>query len=120
MELACAHALAFDPPMKLRTFLLPAALTGLILGPPGCDKGSSSASPDDAAKADDDLDDVPLVENTAAKPGDVTTCPYSGNKFVVKAEHPTMQWGDETYVFCSDFAKQEVEKDPEKYLGPAS
>jgi YHS domain-containing protein len=109
--------------MKLKTILVPAMLL-CLLGPAGCDKGESSNPPEASGAADTKAgavsDDAPVVENTEAKPGDVTVCPYSGKKFVVKAEHPTMQWGEKTYVFCSDFAKQEVEKDPEKYLGPAT
>ena len=78
-ELACADALAFDRAMKLRTSLLVGALLGLPLAAPGCDKGSST-DPDAATAADPE--EARLVENTQAKPGDVTTCPYSGKKFV--------------------------------------
>ena len=57
-----------------------------------------------------------VVANTDAKPGDTTTCPYSGRTFVVKEDHPQVEYEGETYTICSDKAAEAVRADPGKYL----
>ena len=57
-----------------------------------------------------------LVPNLDARPGDTTLCPYSGRPFVVKAEHPKVEYEGEHYWVCSEEAAQKVRADPSKYF----
>ena len=75
----------------------------------GCDKGSETAAPTDAAQAE-------VVPNLQAQPGDTTTCPYSGRPFVVKAEHPKVEYQGNSYWICSEEAAEKVRADPDAYL----
>ena len=64
---------------------------------------------------------VALVSSAQAKrrshqPGDTTTCPFSGKPFVVKAEHPRVDYEGQTYWVCSEDAAEKVRADPAKYL----
>lgn len=79
-----------------------------------CDKDSASSAPDDATSQGASKAEV--VRNVDAKPGDTTTCPFSGRTFVVKADHPRVEYGGSTYWVCSDKAAEEVRADPAKYL----
>lgn len=74
-----------------------------------CDKGSTTATPAEATQTE-------VVPNLEAKPGDTTTCPYSGRPFVVKAEHPKVEYEGESYWVCSEQAAEKVRADPGKYL----
>lgn len=98
--------------------LLSISLIAAALLLTGCDKSSDTTSPDEATDADP-FAGKEVVENTEAQPGDVTICPYSGKKFIVKADHPKFDYNGKTYVFCGDRALEAIEADPEKYLGPA-
>jgi YHS domain-containing protein len=89
---------------SLRT-LLAAALLTLA----GCEKGSETTNPDEAGE-------VTVVKNVEAQPGDTTTCPFSGRTFVVKAEHPKVEYQGATYWICSEDAAEKVRADPGKYL----
>jgi len=64
------------------------------------------------------LDGRPVVPNHEAKPGDVTTCPYSGRKFVVAADSPRLEYQGKNYVLCSEQARDAVAADPAKYITP--
>lgn len=111
-----------------RTFVLalaPSVGVVLSLGLSACAKGSgptteptaapgAAAPPGDAAA--DPLAGQPVVKNVDAQPGDVTTCPYSGRTFVVKAEHPKVDYGGQSYWVCSEKAAEAVRADPAKYL----
>jgi YHS domain-containing protein len=99
----------------------------LSLGISGCAKGSGPtteppatpgtvAEPPAAEPAADPLAGQPVVKNVDAKPGEVTTCPYSSRSFVVKAEHPRVEYAGKTYWVCSEKAAQAVRADPGKYL----
>ncbi|MBK7828643.1 MAG: hypothetical protein IPJ59_26135 [Nannocystis sp.] len=48
----------------------------------------------------------------------MTTCPYSGRKFVVKADSPRFEYEGKNYVLCSDQARDAVAADPAKYITP--
>ena len=87
-------------------------LFALVLG--GC-RPDVSTVPESAAPADP-LAGRPVVTNPAAKPGDVTTCPYSGRKFVVEADSPRFDHEGRSYVFCSEKARDAVAADPAKYI----
>lgn len=67
---------------------------------------------------DESLDGRPVVPNHEAKPGDVTTCPYSGRKFVVAADSPRLEYQGKNYVLCSEQARDAVAADPAKYITP--
>ncbi len=95
----------------MRRTLLSLALLAL----PAC-AHKESPPPTPAA---DDLEGRPVVDNPAAKPGDVTLCPYSGRKFVVKEDSPTLEHDGKTYVFCSQQARDAVAAEPDRYLKPA-
>lgn len=75
-----------------------------------CEKQAAPAAPTDAAPASD------LVKNVDAKPGDSTTCPFSGRPFVVKADSPQVEYEGKTYWICSESAAEAVRADPAKYL----
>ena len=85
----------------------------------GCDKGATAtptetqATAAPPAQADQTVD---VVRNVEAKPGDTTTCPYSGRTFVVKAEHPKVEYEGKSYWICSEDAAEKVRADPDAYL----
>ncbi len=97
------------------------AASALVLLVPGCDKPETATPADAAAPATPEAPaaDAPaaeVVKNVDAQPGDTTTCPYSGRPFVVKAEHPQVEYEGETYWVCSEEAAEKVRADPAKYL----
>lgn len=82
---------------------------------PTADPGTAAAPPTGEPAADP-LAGQPVVKNVDAQPGDVTTCPYSGRTFVVKADHPRVEHGGQTYWVCSEQAAEAVRAEPGKYL----
>ncbi len=62
----------------------------------------------------------PLVKPGDAKPGDKTTCPISGEEFVVDASSPHTEYNGKTYYFCCAGCKKKFESDPAKYSAPKS
>lgn len=85
-----------------------------------CQPAVASTVPTSAAAeaGDESLDGRPVVPNHEAKPGDVTTCPYSGRKFVVAADSPRLEYQGRSYVLCSEKARDAVAADPAKYIAP--
>ena len=82
----------------------------------GCD-GPETATPVDATPAAPEAPAAAeVVKNVDAQPGDTTTCPFSGKPFVVKAEHPRVDYEGQTYWVCSEDAAEKVRADPAKYL----
>lgn len=118
-----------NPMTTRRTFVLalaPSVGVVLSLGLSACAKGGgptteptvdpgAAVQPTDEA-APDPLAGQPVVKNVDAQPGDVTTCPYSGRTFVVKAEHPKVDYEGKVYWVCSEKAAEAVRADPAKYL----
>ena len=51
-----------------------------------------------------------------AKIGDRTTCPVSGEEFVVDASSPKVERDGKTYFFCCAGCKGKFESNPAKYL----
>jgi YHS domain-containing protein len=110
--------------------LAPSVGLVLSLGLGACAKGSgpttepptdtaaqpSSGEPASGEPAADPLGGEPVVKNVDAQPGDVTTCPYSGRTFVVKAEHPKVDYNGQSYWLCSEKAAEAVRADPTRYL----
>lgn len=83
-----------------------------LLSIAACDKGGETTPPTDGA-ADTTAQ---VVKNVDAQPGDTTTCPFSGKTFVVKADHPRVEYEGQTYWVCSESAAEQVRADPAKYL----
>ena len=98
----------------------PIALILLLVTISGCKPAVASTIPaSPAAEAgNESLDGRPVVPNHEAKPGDVTTCPYSGRKFVVAADSPRLEYQGRSYVLCSEKARDAVAADPAKYIAP--
>ena len=96
------------PPM--RTLLL---LSLLCLGA-ACATPQVAAAPGHHGKATG-----PLVKNGEAKLGDTTTCPVSGDTFVVAADSPSLVYQGKTYYFCCDDCVGDFKKAPQHYLGQA-
>ncbi len=115
------------PPRTAVLTFAPSLGLVLSLGLGACAKGSgptgeptvdpgTAAQPPVGEPAADPLAGQPVVKNVDAQPGDVTTCPYSGRTFVVKADHPRVEHGGKTYWVCSEKAAEAVRADPAKYL----
>ena len=105
--------------------LAPSVGLVLSLGLGACEKGSgptteptagTAAQPPSGESAPDPLAGAPVVKNVEAQPGDVTTCPYSGRTFVVKAEHPKVDYNGQSYWICSEKAAEAVRADPTRYF----
>lgn len=57
----------------------------------------------------------PVVKPGEAKLGDTTTCPVSGETFVVAADSPHVDYNGKTYFFCCNDCVGDFQKDPAKY-----
>src|SRR5262245_47905257 len=51
-----------------------------------------------------------------ANVGDRTTCPVSGEVFVVSATSPRAEYGGKTYFFCCSDCAQKFQVEPVRYL----
>jgi YHS domain-containing protein len=51
-----------------------------------------------------------------AKIGDKTSCPISGEEFVVTAESPKVAYEGKTYYFCCAGCEKKFQENPQKYL----
>lgn len=59
---------------------------------------------------------APVVAPGDAKVGDKTTCPVSGEEFVVTAASPKVEYQGKTYFFCCSGCDKKFQADPQKYL----
>jgi YHS domain-containing protein len=91
------------------------ALIAVFMLHAGCDQGAATTPPTDALEPSP-ASEAQVVPNLEAQPGDTTTCPYSGRTFVVKAEHPKVDYEGNSYWLCSEDAAQKVRADPSKYF----
>jgi YHS domain-containing protein len=57
-----------------------------------------------------------LIQPGEAKIGDRTTCPTSGEEFVVSESSKSAEHGGKTYYFCCPGCSDRFQADPEKYL----
>ncbi len=55
-----------------------------------------------------------------AKVGDTTTCPVSGEEFVVTETSPKVEYNGKTYFTCCAGCKKKFESDPAKFLKPST
>lgn len=60
----------------------------------------------------------PLVAPGEAKPGDKSTCPVSGEEFVIEANSPHVEHAGKTYYFCCPGCDKRFQADPAKFLAP--
>jgi YHS domain-containing protein len=95
---------------RLRT-----AVAVALLSVPACAKAGATAAPSEPGAAAP-APAATVVPNLEAKPGDTTTCPFSGRTFVVAADHPQVEYQGKTYWICSENAAEQVRADPGKYL----
>ena len=86
-----------------------ALLTGLAVS--ACASGQPQPASPPAAQQG------PLVPAGAAKVGDRTKCPVSGEVFTVAADSPHAEYNGKTYYFCCPHCPAEFAKDPGKYAG---
>ncbi len=99
--------------------------TVLVLGLAACGGGATDAPPKTPATPATPMSDHhaapagdakgPLVAPGNAKVGDKTTCPISGEEFVVDANSPHTEHEGKTYYFCCPGCKKKFESDPAKY-----
>ena len=58
----------------------------------------------------------PVVPFGEAKVGDKTTCPVSGETFVVDADSPKAEYEGKTYYFCCGGCAGDFKADPASFL----
>ncbi|NLY92550.1 MAG: YHS domain-containing protein [Myxococcales bacterium] len=100
------------PRMKKLAFLLLSSFLVFQLAACGGKDGASEARADVSAG-----DESPLVPPGETKIGDRSTCPVSGEEFVVTESSPTVVHEGRTYHFCCPGCAARFEADPDKYLG---
>ena len=59
----------------------------------------------------------PLVKPGEARLGDATTCPVSGDTFIVAEDSPHLEYQGKTYYFCCNDCVGDFKKAPRHYLG---
>jgi YHS domain-containing protein len=102
-------------------------ILGAALALTACGGGSASAPPPETPAAPAEGGAAPTTEAPKeaagpmkapgeAQPGDTTTCPISGEEFVVEASSPSVEHEGKTYYFCCSGCKKKFESDPAKYL----
>lgn len=57
-----------------------------------------------------------VVSPGEAHVGDRTTCPVSGEEFVVTEQSPKVEYEGKTYYFCCGGCDKKFQADPQKYL----
>ena len=105
-----------------RTRLAVAIATSLALA--AC--GGSTASSGGSTTAHDEHEQAtqaaasPVVAPGEARVGDTTTCPVSGETFVVSDASPHVDYEGRTYYFCCPGCDQRFQADPAHYVHPAA
>jgi YHS domain-containing protein len=101
-------------PSALLCVLL-AACGGSTAGAPGANAPTTQPSQPSQLAATKD----PLIKAPGeAKPGDKTTCPVSGEEFVVDASSPKVELNGKTYYFCCSGCDKKFQANPAKFLAP--
>jgi YHS domain-containing protein len=75
-----------------------------------------SATPPAAAAPASSTAAAPLQAPGAAKVGDRTKCPVSGEEFVVANDSAKAEYEGKTYYFCCPSCADTFKKDPTKYV----
>ena len=60
--------------------------------------------------------DGPVKAPGEANVGDTTTCPVSGEEFVVEATSPKVEHEGKTYYLCCSGCKKKFESEPAKFI----
>ncbi|GAB4203119.1 MAG: hypothetical protein OHK0013_16960 [Sandaracinaceae bacterium] len=94
----------------------------LALGLVGCGGGSSDPATSEQTQSagGETAAATTIVPNTQAQVGDTTTCPVSGETFVVSESSPTAEHDGATYHFCCPGCRERFLANPERYLQAAS
>lgn len=103
----CASALALAAGCGGKT-AAPAATPAAELKPVAEPAATEPAGAEPAAAAD-------VKAPGDAQVGDTTTCPVTGEQFVVKAESAFSEFEGKKYYFCCPGCKGAFEKDPAKF-----
>lgn len=100
--------------------------SALMLGLVGCGGGSSSSTEtaSGTASSGGEMHHETTTTETAATVvapgqatiGDTTTCPVTGETFVVTAESPHVEHDGLTYYFCCPGCDARFQADPHQYL----
>lgn len=95
----------------------------LALAGVGCGGGSSSATTEGQSgggeTSGDQTASATIVPPGEATIGDTSTCPVSGETFVVTAESPHVEHEGRTYYFCCPGCDARFQANPEQFLSPA-
>jgi len=101
---ACGAASSSTPPAAPGA---PAGPTGPATGAPTTPAAGAAAGATAGAQ--------PLKAPGDAKIGDRTSCPISGEEFVVTADSPKSEYNGKTYYFCCPHCKAKFESSPGKF-----
>lgn len=92
-------------------------LLALSLAACGGSSGSSTTTTtEETTTASSAGSEQPLVAPADAQIGDRTTCPVSGEEFVVSESSPTVVHEGHTYYFCCPHCAERFQADPQQYL----
>lgn len=86
----------------------------VALGLAAC--GGGNATPDPKTPTTAAPKDPSVKAPGTANVGDKTTCPVSGEEFVVEASSPKVEHEGKTYYFCCSGCDKKFKADPAKYL----
>lgn len=107
--------------LRLASFASSAALTTFVTVSLVACAGAGTPdakTPAPAAPAAAATKDPSLKLPGEAKPGDKTTCPVSGEEFVVEATSPKVEHDGKTYYFCCSGCDKKFQANPAKYVAP--
>ena len=90
-------------------------LAGLALAACGGAASSSSTTAESEAPTSG-AEQQTLVPFSQAQIGDRTTCPVSGEEFVVTENSPTAEHDGHTYYFCCPGCGERFQANPHQYL----
>jgi YHS domain-containing protein len=88
----------------------------LALGLAGCGGGSSSTATSERTESTGGETTATIVPNAQAQVGDTTTCPVSGETFVVSESSPTAEHDGVTYTFCCPGCRERFLASPAQYV----
>ena len=101
-----------------------ASLVGLLALVAGCGGSNpepaapqaEATPPATAETAPAAASNAPMKAPGEATVGDRSTCPVSGEEFVVEATSPKTEYKGKTYYFCCSGCDKKFKADPEKFL----
>lgn len=100
--------------------ILLSLVTALSLA--ACGGGASSSEPatetQTASAETSGAEQGPLVPIGETQVGDRSTCPVSGEEFVVSESSPTVEHEGRTYHFCCPGCAQRFQANPAQFLQP--